>query len=65
MHRLLRFAPVGIIALVGFGMYSVGNAWTPNRFVGEAPHFEPIGLGIGCAALVAALCLYRAWKPHA
>ncbi|VVP38933.1 hypothetical protein PS850_04799 [Pseudomonas fluorescens] len=59
---LLPYAPVLVIALVGFGVYCTAAAWKPNRFVGQAPSFEPLGLAIGCAALVAALCLYTIWN---
>lgn len=62
---LLPYSPILVIALVGLGVFSAADAWKPNRFVGQAPSFDPVGLAIGCAALVAAWCIYKKWiqKP--
>ena len=45
---LLPYAPVLVIGLVGGGIYCAAAAWKPNRFVGQAPSFEPLGLAMGC-----------------
>jgi hypothetical protein len=48
--------PLVAIALVGFGMFLIAEAW-------GGYDFEPAILGYdGCAALMAALVLYRVWS---
>ena len=47
--------PLVAIALVGFGMFLIAEAW-------GGYDFEPATLGYGCAALMAALVLYRVWS---
>ncbi|WP_448090773.1 hypothetical protein [Pseudomonas azerbaijanoccidentalis] len=47
--------PFITIALVGFGMFLIAEAW-------GGYDFEPATLGYGCAALMGALVLYRIWS---
>ena len=68
--RLVRFIqspPVQIVTLAGFGVLFIAGAVNRarNGWGGvERGSFtvNPLGLAIGVALLVAALCIYKAWN---
>lgn len=58
--RVLQSPPVQIVPLSGFGVLFIADA------VRDTPRYgltvNPLGLAIGVALLVAALCIYKAWN---
>ena len=65
--RFIQYPPVQIVTLVGFGVLCIAIAvhrtnegWS-GRAIGPLT-VNPLGLAIGVALLVAALCIYKAWN---
>lgn len=64
--RFIQHPPVQIVTLSGFGVLFVAIAVHRTRDWGGAAKgpltVNPLGLAIGIALLVAALCIYKAWN---
>ena len=64
--RFIKYPPVQIVTLAGFGVLFIAIAVHRTHDWGGAPKgpltVNPIGLAIGTALLVAALCIYKAWN---
>lgn len=65
--RFIQFPPVQIVTLVGFGVLFIAIAvhrsdgWSSGAARGSLT-VNPLGLALGVALLVAALCIYKAWN---
>lgn len=67
--RFLQHPPVQIVPLSGFGVMFIADALqrTPDEMgrmgvIKGSLTVHPVGLAIGVALLVAALCVYKAWN---